>query len=82
MRINVKYVLLWKYNFYNYQIFIKVSLEFVQYKSRTVGKPSGAYLFYPLGPASPLFSRQPIVRVIRGPISSEIQAQFPSILHR
>ncbi len=47
----------------------RINLQFLMYKSRG----SGAYIFYPAGPAvDNELSSRPVVRVIKGPLVSEI----------
>ncbi|XP_059483421.1 alpha-mannosidase 2 [Neocloeon triangulifer] len=61
---------------------IPVKLEFVQYGARKGGERSGAYLFLPDGPAKIVTTRQaPLVRVISGPVATQIEVQLPFVLH-
>ena len=47
----------------------EANIEFLMYKSRG----SGAYIFQPAGPAVDTeMSTRPVIRVIKGPIASEI----------
>ena len=55
-----------------------VHLEFKQYTSRG----SGAYIFFPADQASEITQNNPIVRVIEGPFTSEVQAVFLFIFHK
>ena len=57
---------------------IDVVLDFKQYSSRG----SGAYIFFPLGPAKDLLPGLPVIRVVEGPYSSEVQTVFKNIYHR
>ncbi len=57
----------------------KTNLEFLMYKSRG----SGAYIFYPAGPAiDSEFSSRPLVRVIKGPLLEEIHVIQKFVEHR
>lgn len=57
---------------------IDIGLEFKQYSSRG----SGAYIFFPLGPAKDVLPGLPVIRVVEGPFSSEVQTVFKNIYHR
>lgn len=56
----------------------KVLLEFKQYVSRG----SGAYIFFPNGPAGEFLEGTPVVRLIEGPFSSEVQVSYACLYHR
>ena len=56
----------------------KINLEFKHYTSRG----SGAYIFFPAGPARDIIQTTPVVRVIEGPFTSEVQAVFQNIFHK
>ena len=56
----------------------KVELEFKQYTSRG----SGAYIFLPTGPATEMLQGTPIVRVVEGPFSTEVQTVYENLYHR
>ena len=57
---------------------INATLDFKIYSSRG----SGAYIFFPAGPARDMVQQPPIVRVIRGPFTSEVQAVYQNIFHK
>ncbi len=53
----------------------KLGLDFAQYTARGGEDRSGAYLFMPIGDALPLHDRATrIIRVVRGPVMTEVQA--------
>lgn len=56
----------------------KVEVDFLQYKSRG----SGAYLFFPTGPAATLLQGVPVVHVIEGPFCLEVQSVYEHLYHR
>lgn len=56
----------------------KVVLEFKQYTSRG----SGAYLFFPTGPASDMLQGVPVIHVIEGPFCTEVQSVYEQLYHR
>jgi len=56
----------------------QVLLDFKEYKSHG----SGAYIFYPYGPAGDIVQPQPMVRVVEGPFVSEVQVVFYCMYHR
>ncbi|KAH3844392.1 hypothetical protein DPMN_086650 [Dreissena polymorpha] len=56
----------------------QVLLDFKQYQSRG----SGAYIFFPSGPASDIVQPVPIIRVVEGPFYSEVQVVFYCMYHR
>ena len=56
----------------------KVNLQFLMYMSRG----SGAYIFYPMGPAVDNdLSNRPVIRVVKGPIVSEIHVIQKLVQH-
>lgn len=55
-----------------------INLEFKSYTSRG----SGAYIFFPAGHAKEIVQNAPVVRVIEGPFTSEVQAVFQNIFHK
>lgn len=57
---------------------LDIALDFLQYSSRG----SGAYIFFPLGPAKGFLPGTPVIRVVEGPYSSEVQTVFKNIYHR
>ena len=57
---------------------INATLDFKLYSSRG----SGAYIFFPSGPAREMIQQAPIVRVIEGPFTSEVQAVYQNIFHK
>lgn len=58
-----------------------VHLEFLKYGVRRVGDKSGAYLFLPDGPATPLALGNPIVLVSNGKLESSVSSGLPFALH-
>ncbi|CAL1536288.1 unnamed protein product [Lymnaea stagnalis] len=57
----------------------ELNIQFMFYKS----KGSGAYLFFPNGPATILFPNIPIIRVSEGPLMTYVEVCFdPYITHR
>ncbi|XP_076823003.1 alpha-mannosidase 2x-like [Clavelina lepadiformis] len=63
--------------------FSKVGINFVTYTSRMSKDKSGAYLFLPAGEAQPHVGpdQRPLVRVMRGPIASEVNVVLPNLIH-
>lgn len=57
-------------------------LEFIQYGTRMANDKSGAYLFLPDGDAKPLLTSRPnIIKIIKGPITSEVHVSTQYIQH-
>ncbi|CAB3359337.1 Hypothetical predicted protein [Cloeon dipterum] len=64
-------------------ITMTVKLEFVRYGAVEGRERSGAYLFLPDGPAKVVMLKQaPLVRVISGPVATQIEVQHPFVLHQ
>ena len=56
----------------------KINLQFLMYRSRG----SGAYIFYPTGPAVDTeLSNRPVVRVLEGPLSSSVTSLQTTVTH-
>lgn len=58
-----------------------VALSFLMYGTRNQKDKSGAYLFLPGGEATPIDIQQPLLRIVEGPIFSEVRASLPHIEH-
>ncbi|XP_038058190.1 alpha-mannosidase 2-like isoform X2 [Patiria miniata] len=59
-----------------------IELLFMLYGTVSQKAKSGAYLFLPDGPAKPINLNNPLVRVVRGPLLSEIYVSFNMVNHR
>jgi len=67
----------------NRKISIPISLKFLKYNTRFRGDKSGAYLFLPNGPATPLENPQkPIVIVSEGLLESSVQVGLTFCTHK
>ena len=56
----------------------RMILQFKHYISRG----SGAYIFFPNGPAKDVLQRTPIVRVLEGPYMTEVQTVYYNLFHK
>ncbi|XP_033625276.1 alpha-mannosidase 2-like isoform X1 [Asterias rubens] len=56
-------------------------LQFLLYGTVSQKAKSGAYLFLPDGPAKPMTINKPLIRVVRGPLLSEVYAALPNVDH-
>ncbi|KAH9509724.1 Alpha-mannosidase 2x [Bulinus truncatus] len=60
----------------------KSEIEFIQYGTTMAKEKSGAYIFLPDGEAKPLLTSKPLlIRIIKGPISSEVHVVTQYIQH-
>ena len=55
--------------------------QFVRYGTRRSGDKSGAYLFLPDGPARPIPTEGPLLRIVEGKIASYIEVVLPFAIH-
>lgn len=60
---------------------VKTEVQFLIYGTRSSKEKSGAYLFLPDGPAKSLEYENPLVRVIMGPVVSEVHSILPHVHH-
>ncbi|XP_066995337.2 alpha-mannosidase 2 [Anabrus simplex] len=60
---------------------VPVHLDFVRYQARPTKETSGAYLFLPPGEADILKIGSPVVRVLEGPLFSQVDVALPSVIH-
>lgn len=60
---------------------VPVHLEFLKYGARLAVERSGAYLFLPDGPASPLRIGNPAVLVVQGNLESSVTTGLPFAIH-
>ncbi|EDW81559.1 uncharacterized protein Dwil_GK10956 [Drosophila willistoni] len=61
---------------------VPVHLKFLKYGTRQHGDHSGAYLFLPNGPASPLLTFGPVVLVSEGKLESSVSVGLPQVVHQ
>nr|CAA54732.1 putative golgi alpha-mannosidase II [Drosophila melanogaster] len=61
---------------------VPVHFKFLKYGVRSHGDRSGAYLFLPNGPASPVELGQPVVLVTKGKLESSVSVGLPSVVHQ
>ncbi|KAK7474038.1 hypothetical protein BaRGS_00034701, partial [Batillaria attramentaria] len=57
------------------------NIQFVMYGVRNTKEKSGAYLFLPDGRGTPIVESNPLIRIMRGPIVSEVQVFFQHVHH-
>jgi alpha-mannosidase II len=65
----------------NNEIETNLRIQFLKYGVRWFNIRSGAYLFLPNGPATPLKLDQPNIVIIDGPLMSSIATGLPFALH-
>ena len=53
----------------------------MRYGTRRSGDKSGAYLFLPDGPARPMPTEGPLVRIVEGKVVSYIEVVLPFAIH-
>ncbi|XP_041356450.1 alpha-mannosidase 2x-like isoform X2 [Gigantopelta aegis] len=58
-----------------------LNLTFVMYGVKNAKEKSGAYLFLPDGEAKPMIVSHPLIRIIRGPIVSEVHVLIQYVEH-
>lgn len=61
---------------------VPVHLKFLKYGTRPHGDKSGAYLFLPNGPATPIVGNTPVVLVSEGKLESSVSVGLPHVIHQ